>query len=294
VAELADLMRSLADGRSSAIGRDLMVVTPPDERSVGVLAFAGLNVVAADLADDWVRDQLPDGDLSAPLAPSFLAVLGTATGRVPEHLDVVLTAPATGRLGGIDLTELAEFREPLSPRLARALSRRVDVRAWRCPGGLLVLGRGVAERWEVSLEVEPALRGFGMGRGLFAAARGLLPAGEAIWAQVAVGNAASIRAALAAGFRPVGAEVLLRPPSPWSDQATFGSFGWFADPVRPELTMVRDTVDDRLASSPDLVGRDDGPATELKTVDDNLATNEDTVGPLSVLSDPASEDESVD
>ncbi|HEX5117912.1 MAG TPA: hypothetical protein VFW65_22240 [Pseudonocardiaceae bacterium] len=298
VAELADLMRSFADGGSSAFGRDLTVVAPPDDRSVGVLAFAGLNVIVADLADDWVRERLPDDDLSAPLDQSFVTALAAATGRVPDNLDAVLAAPATGRHGGTDLIELTEFREPLSPRLARALSRRVDVRAWRCPGGLLVMGRGVAGRWEVSLEVEPALRGFGLGRGLLAAARGLVPAGEYVWAQVAPGNAASMRAALAAGFRPTGAEVLLRPPSPWPDQVTFGPFGWFADPGRRNLAPVPDVPDEHLAGRLDETGlgeaTDPGPATELKTVDDDLATNEHTVEPLSVLGDPAIEGEADD
>ena len=41
------------------------------------------------------------------------------------------------------------------------------------------------------------------------AARHLVPAGEPLWAQVAPANAASVRAFLAAGFTPVGAEVLL-------------------------------------------------------------------------------------
>jgi hypothetical protein len=40
------------------------------------------------------------------------------------------------------------------------------------------------------------------------AARGLVPAGEPLWAQVAPGNAASMRSTLAAGFVPVAAEVL--------------------------------------------------------------------------------------
>jgi GNAT superfamily N-acetyltransferase len=237
VAELADLMREIADGGSSATDRELTVVTPPDERSVGVLAFAGHNVVSADVPADWVRNWLPDQDLSAPLRPPFLTVLAAATGRVLDNLDMVLAARATGRDTGMDLTELDEFLEPLHPRLARALAQRIGVRAWRCPGGLLTLGRGVGGRWEVSVEVEPALRGFGLGRGLFTAARGLLPAGDQVWAQVAPGNAASVRAALAAGFRPVGAEVLLHPMWTSAGLAT-DSFDWFADladePARPE------------------------------------------------------------
>ncbi|HEX9337486.1 MAG TPA: N-acetyltransferase [Pseudonocardiaceae bacterium] len=228
VAELADLMREIADGRAPAADRDLTVLSPPDERSVGVLAFAGHNVVSADLPGDWVRNWLPDGDLSAPLQPPFLTVLAAATGRIPDNLDMTLVAGATGRDNGMDLTELDEFLEPLHPRLARALAQRIGVRAWRCPGGLLTLGRGVGGRWEVSVEVEPALRGFGLGRGLFTAVRGLLPAGEQVWAQVAPGNAASVRAALAAGFRPVGAEVLLRPP--WATNGPADdAFDWFVD-----------------------------------------------------------------
>jgi GNAT superfamily N-acetyltransferase len=228
VAELADLMRELADGGSSAADRTLTVVTPPDERSVGVLAFAGHNVVSADVPGDWVRNWLPELDLSAPLRPPFLTVLAAATGRTLDNLDMVLAARATGRDTGMHLTELDEFLEPLHPRLARALAQRIGVRAWRCPGGLLTLGRGVGGRWEVSIEVEPALRGFGLGRGLFTAARGLLPAGEQVWAQVAPGNAASVRAALAAGFRPVGAEVLLHPTWASAGLAT-DSFDWFVD-----------------------------------------------------------------
>jgi GNAT superfamily N-acetyltransferase len=242
VAELADLMREIADGGSSATDRELTVRTPPDGRSVGVLAFAGHNVVSADVPGDWVRNWLPDSDLSAPLQPPFLTVLAAATGRTLDNLDMVLVARATGRDTGMDLTELDEFLEPLHPRLARALAQRIGVRAWRCAGGLLTLGRGVGGRWEVSIEVEPALRGFGLGRGLFTAARGLLPVGEHVWAQVAPGNAASVRAALAAGFRPVGAEVLLHPTWTSAGLAT-DSFDWFVDLAEEPAPQVPEAAE---------------------------------------------------
>src|SRR5207245_372679 len=75
-------------------------------------------------------------------------------------------------------------------------------------GGVLVLGRGLTNRWEMAYEVDEAARGRGLGRALATAARTLLPPGTPIWAQVAPGNAASLRATLAAGYTPVGAEVL--------------------------------------------------------------------------------------
>jgi L-amino acid N-acyltransferase YncA len=76
---------------------------------------------------------------------------------------------------------------------------------------VLLLGRGVAGRWEVAVEVDPDRRGRGLGAELAVAARRLVPGGAALWAQIAPGNAASVRAFLAAGFRPVGAEALLTP-----------------------------------------------------------------------------------
>jgi L-amino acid N-acyltransferase YncA len=56
--------------------------------------------------------------------------------------------------------------------------------------------------------VDEVRRNSGLGRRLAVAARHLVP-DRPVWAQIAPGNAASVRAFLAAGFRPVGAEALL-------------------------------------------------------------------------------------
>jgi GNAT superfamily N-acetyltransferase len=109
--------------------------------------------------------------------------------------------------------ELLPVTDPAShPRVARALHDRTGVRAWtdRRRAGMLLLGRGLAGRLELAFEVEPASRNRGLGRMLVAAARHLAPAGEPLFAQVAAGNAASLRAVVAGGFRPLGAEVLFR------------------------------------------------------------------------------------
>jgi hypothetical protein len=79
------------------------------------------------------------------------------------------------------------------------------------PHGVLVLGRGVAGRWEAAFEVVDSARGHGLGRRLAGAARGLTPSGAALFVQVAAGNAASLRAVMAAGFRPIAGEVLFAP-----------------------------------------------------------------------------------
>ena len=105
---------------------------------------------------------------------------------------------------------LQEIQEPAHPRIAYAGERRDEVRAWTADGGVLVLGRGVAGRLEVSVEVDEEVRQRGLGRLLVSAARQL--ADEPVWAQVAPGNARSMRAFQAAGYVPVGAEALLVAP----------------------------------------------------------------------------------
>jgi GNAT superfamily N-acetyltransferase len=222
VADLAEVLRLMADGARPNVGAELLVVSPPDPRSVGVFAFTGFTVVSVAATEEWVRHRLRPGDLAAPVAAPFMGILAAATGRKPDNLDQVLVARGTARPAGLDLTP---FDDTGHPRLRHALRRRTDVAAWRCPGGLLVVGRGVAGRFEVAVEVDPVFRGLGLGRSLFVAALGLAAMGEPVWAQVAPGNAQSVRAALGAGFKPVGAEALLFPSNLPGDGNNFGWFG---------------------------------------------------------------------
>jgi GNAT superfamily N-acetyltransferase len=173
--------------------------------AAAVLGFTAHHVVAADVDPDWVRSALPAGSLTAPLSARFLVALADRVGAEPKAYDALLVARRPAEpLPGL---------EPVSgaghPRRRRAERYRTQVRSWAVPGGLVVLGRGVAGRWEVSVEVEPAHHGRGLGRRLIAAASGLVPPDEPLWAQVAPANVASLRAFLAAGYQVVGAEVLL-------------------------------------------------------------------------------------
>lgn len=184
------------------------VVASPGPPADVVLAFTGHFLVAADVDPAAVADRCAPGDYATPLSPAFLLWLGEQIGSRPVTHDLVLGAIATGREAPLALRPL-----PLDTphkRVARAVRFRRDVRAYATDDGrgVLVLGRGIAGRWELAFEVEPGARSSGIGRALVASAVCLLPAGTPVVAQVATGNVASLRACLAGGLRPVCAEIL--------------------------------------------------------------------------------------
>jgi hypothetical protein len=208
VNDLLRLLRDAATGSPPAADGLVEVWPPPPGAADAVLAFTAHHVVAARVDPDLVAARLPDGDLGAPMGVGFLSWLGERLGSQPGSLDVVLAAAG---LGGTPPLELRAGVDPgRHPRVARALRYRDELAVWTDPEGLgvLVLGRGLAGRREVAFEVDPAARNRGLGRLLVAAARHLTPPGEPLFAQVAPGNAASLRVVGAAGFRPIGAEVL--------------------------------------------------------------------------------------
>ena len=182
-----------------------MLPAPSGARAV-VVGGTAWHVVAADVDPSWVHAQVAGDPISAPLGARFLSALADRVGAEPGCLDAVLVAPSRGPVA-LDL----RAADVDHPRVERARRYRTDVRVWTTAEGtgLLILGRGVAGRWEVSLEVEPAGRRLGLGSALAAAAPTLVT--EPLWAQVAPANVASLRAFLAAGYRPVGAEVLFGP-----------------------------------------------------------------------------------
>ncbi|MFJ7074638.1 GNAT family N-acetyltransferase [Streptomyces sp. NPDC098781] len=208
---MAETLRDILDAAARGVfpppdGRTT-VVAQPSPRTAGVLAFTAHSVVFTDEDPAWVYDTLRGVDcdaLAAPMNPRFLAALMERTGRRTETVDSVLTGTP---LRGEPPLPLKEMEDVGHPRIGYARTRRDEVRAWAAPGGVLVTGRGVAGRLEVSVEVDEAVRRRGLGRLLVTAARHLVT--EPLWAQIAPGNARSVRAFLAAGYRPVGAEVLL-------------------------------------------------------------------------------------
>lgn len=211
---LAVLLARAAAGQFPPADGGVTTLPPPSPRDAGVIGFTAHAVIFTDADPAWVTSQLPPGDLSGPLSPRFLQALSAATGRRAGSIDLLcVTSPLTGPPPlGLTPIDVQPDAGPAHARITRALNYRDQVRAWQAPGGIVLLGRGVAGRWETAIEVDPDSRGRGLGRALAHAARYLIPDGEPLWAQVAPGNAASVRAFLAAGYRPVGAEALLARP----------------------------------------------------------------------------------
>lgn len=207
---LYDVFAAAADGHFPDPDGRVEVCTDAAGKAAAVLAFPAHFYVVAPVAPEWVQAQLPPADYTAPLGARFLVALADHIGAARiEANDAVFAARAHGQ--GNSGLDLAEVTGSTHPRVQRALCYRDDVRAWQTADGAgwLTLGRGLAGRWEVSFEVEPSARGRGLGRALAAAALAMLPAGTPVFAQVTPGNSVSLRATLAAGYVPIGGEVLL-------------------------------------------------------------------------------------
>jgi GNAT superfamily N-acetyltransferase len=182
-----------------------LLPAPPGLARAAIFATPRHHIVAADVTSTWVKATL-DGTLAAAMSPSFLASLERKTDLHADSIDIVLAA------SGIDGPSKLEPIDDLDhPRLHRARRCRTDIRAFRTEDAFVVLGRGAAERLEIAIEIDPAARGRGLAREALTRARRLADEGEPIFAQVAPGNVAAVRAFLAAGFRPIGGEVLFFP-----------------------------------------------------------------------------------
>jgi GNAT superfamily N-acetyltransferase len=150
---------------------------------------------------------LAPSDFITPMSARFIAELASEIGGHPGILSAVLCAAHTPDIEPLNLQEIAA---PDNPRVARALQLRRDVRVFMSgdKAGLLTIGRGLGGRWEASFEVRETHRSRGLGRALALHARHLVPAGAAVFMQIAPGNAASTRAAWSAGYRAIGSEIL--------------------------------------------------------------------------------------
>jgi GNAT superfamily N-acetyltransferase len=204
---LAEMLHAAAHGNHPPPDGFVEVMPSPGGPADAIVDFTAHLVVAADVPADDVLNELPAGDPSAWTHPSFQLWLAERLGSKPGSRDLVLAAPPTDH-ADLELIPRDDLGE--HDRVQRAARYRTDLRVFTDPEelGVLVIGLGLAGRMEFAFEVEPAARHRGLGRRLALAARTFAPEDAAIFAAVAPGNVASVRALLSAGFRPIGGEVL--------------------------------------------------------------------------------------
>ncbi|MEY2452172.1 MAG: hypothetical protein QOD92_1746 [Acidimicrobiaceae bacterium] len=190
-----------------------------------VLAFTAHHVIAADIDEIVVRQRIDPDDLSQPMSAGFLMFLAGWLGTDPGPIDLLMVAPSAPvtvpdneirylKEGNFELWRRDDLHD--HPRVLRAGQYRPELVVYADrrdsePDGVLIIGQGVAGRWEMAYEVAPLARGRGLGRRLAAAASSLVHGNVPLFAQVSPGNSVSVRACLAAGYTPIGSEVLFAP-----------------------------------------------------------------------------------
>ena len=203
---LLSVLHHAATGRFPPVDGTVEVL-PPWRHLEAVIAFTGHAFVATGLKPSDVLATGIDGYGSAH-DPRFLAWLAGSDGWI-GCIDNLLVASG---LDGPTLEERFDLDD--HPRVRHARNLRSDVRVFGDERGLITIGIGFAGRTDVSVEVPEHARLRGAARSLVSDARTLAGEGSWLYASVSPGNAASLRAFLAAGFRTIGGEVLLRPRRP--------------------------------------------------------------------------------
>jgi hypothetical protein len=204
---LGGRLRDAAFGTFPEVDGLVEVVPSPGPPCDAFVAFTGHFVLAADIDPQEVAARMPPGEFSVPFSPAALLWLAERLGLTPATHDALFVSFADGAGPPAWLHRTDDLAHP---RVERASRYRDIESVWTTDDGnsMVMVGRGLCGRWEVGYEVATDARNAGLGRRLVGAARSLVPAGEPLWAQVAPGNAASMRSAFAAGFTPVAAEIL--------------------------------------------------------------------------------------
>ena len=183
------------------------ILDAPPGKTNAIVAFTSHHVIAGDVDPEMVERKLDPLDPAAPMRAPFVTWYAEQLDVRPGSMRVVLVAKGTG-----SGTTTLQKRDDLYGHVgvaARLVNREnVELYSDQYGQSVLVLGDGLAGRRELSVQVPASQRRAGTGRQLVRSAIALTPSGTPLFAQVAAGNAASLRAFYNAGFRPVGAEVL--------------------------------------------------------------------------------------
>jgi hypothetical protein len=195
-----------ADGRFPVPDGTIRALPPFGPRLEAVISFTGHSVICSRFDLGRLVSLGADGYGQATHPQVLTALAGSGT---VGELDVTLVARGTGRgASGPVLPDQPEWAD--HPRVRYAQQVRANVRVVGDDRGLVTLANGLGGRRELSIELFDGF-GLGHGRALLRDALTLVPQGEPVFAAVSPGNARSLRSFLAAGFVPIGSEVIIQP-----------------------------------------------------------------------------------
>lgn len=202
---LLEVLERAASGDFPSVDGVVEVAPPGPMGQVAIVEFTGHAVVLSDRPAD---DPLFVGvdAFGGVTHPSFVLELAGDGSVIGSH-DAVLA-----RRGGSGVAPVpSTSRYDDHPRVRRAHHHRRDVCVYGDERGLITVGRGLVGRTELSVEVTDGHHGNGTGRDLILAGLATISSDRWVFAQVAPGNAASLRAFLACDFTPIGSEILIDP-----------------------------------------------------------------------------------
>jgi hypothetical protein len=195
-----------ADGQFPPIDGRVAVHSPEPDGLHVVHEFTGHAIVLTTHAAADLVARGADG-FGGVTQPDVIRWLAGPDGAVGSH-DVLLVARGS-TTSSMPLAKRSDLDD--HPRVQRARHYRSDLGVFGDERGLVTLGHGLVGRLEISVELTSVAHRGGAGRELIRAGLALVPEGDLVWAQIAPGNAASLRAFLACGFVPIGAETLIEP-----------------------------------------------------------------------------------
>lgn len=210
---LAEIIQDADAGRFPAADGGWSRVPTWRDGVEGIVCFTGHAVFAlgSDVSHERIAELGADG-FGGAAHPRLLSGLAGPDGWIGSQ-DALLAGHGTGAAPGPETALVPRPDLSSHPRAQYAASIRDTPRTYGYPdparSAVAILSTGLAGLTELSFELEPDRRGGGQATGLIRAALATLPAGELVVAAAAPGNAASLRALLAAGFTPLGSVQLL-------------------------------------------------------------------------------------
>lgn len=200
---LLDVMTAAARGDFPAVDGAVTLLPELDGGGRAILAMTGHAYIAAGLDLEHFDGIRLDG-FGAALSPAVVLLVADGRGEIGVH-DVVLVAPGSGRGMQRAVTTMWDGH----PRVLHARHLRTDVIVYGDRHGFVTVGAGLAGRREMSIEIDDTGASRGLGRQLITDALGGIAPSDVLFAAVAPGNARSLRSFLAAGFIPIGSEVII-------------------------------------------------------------------------------------